>query len=318
MADSKAILVTGAGGFLGKRVCRRLLADGHTVHALEFREDAIRSIPIPEGAPGTLVPQILDLTNATSLDNLFEAAPIQSVIHLAAYGVRADRLEVDKMLNVNATATAMLAHAAKKAGIERFLLIGSGSEYLPVARPTTESDVMGAINLYGASKISAWYTLDYLRRMESFPLVTLRPFGFYGIGEVVPRLVPYVLEQAKAGQTMEFTEGTQIRDWLFVDDLVDAIVRALLMPQALGEVFNIGYGPSGACTVREAVETAVRVAGGDLSLAKFGAIVRERAEPPYFVCDPSKAMTLLKWRPKTGLREGLELTAESLWGAKDS
>lgn len=301
MSAVNPILVTGASGFVGSHLVRALVRQGHDVVSIFHKggsEEDKRHFR-------------LDLRDSAALEKLFRQFHFSSVIHLAAAGVSADAETFDGLSAINVEATAALGRLAIANNVDRFLHIGTGFEYRPQAHPIDESTPLGAPNLYGASKAAGWMLLDALHRLAGLPLVTLRPFSLYGPGECAAKLVPYTILQALSGEPIRLTLGSQVRDYVFIDDVVEAVRLALSAPCAVGRVFNIGSGPADARSVRSLVEEILESMGAPMRLCWFDRACRSRRDPPYLVSDPTRAHVELGWRPRVGLAEGLARTIES-------
>src|SRR5690349_14653756 len=292
------VLVTGASGFLGSHVVRTLVRQGFDAvsvfHKTGFDEDRRHFR--------------LDLRDTAAMQKLFRQFQFSAVVHLAASGVSAEAENFEDLIAVNTLATAALARTALAHGIERFLYVGSGFEYRPQAHAMDESTPLGAPNLYGASKAAGWMLLQTLHRMEGLPLVTFRPFSVYGPGENPAKLVPYAIQQALNGEPIRLMLGSQVRDYVFVEDVVEALRLGLTAPSAVGQVYNIGTGPNEARSVRQMVQKILSLTGAPLRLCWFDRASRSRRDPPYLVSDPTKAHVELGWRPRVALEEGLART----------
>ena len=295
------VLVTGASGFIGSHLVRALVRQGFDVvsvfHKSGIEEDKRHFR--------------LDLRDTAALERLFRQFHFSSLIHLAAAGVSAETETFEALAAVNIDATATLGRPAVANNVDRFLHVGTGFEYKPQAYPIDESTPLEAPNLYGASKAAGWMLLDALRRLEGLPLVTLRPFSIYGPGEGAAKLVPYTILQAFAGEPIRLALGSQVRDYVFVEDMVEAVRLALTAPCAIGRVYNIGSGPAEARSVRSLVEEILQLIGAPPRLCWFDRASRSRRDPPYLVSDPTRAHIELGWRPRVSLAEGLARTIES-------
>ena len=305
MSHDSVCFVTGATGFIGSHLVDRLLSEGLTVVALTSGEtNRWRLPPSHEG----LTVRTADLANNAAMDSLFSEFAPGTVFHLAASGVRADAAQKDTAFTVNVAATLNLARTAARHNVNRFVYVGSGFELRPQAVPLNEQASLGSANYYGATKAAATVFLEYMERSEGLPLIVCRPFSVYGTREDATRFVPFIVQKALRGEPMELTLGTQVRDYLFVSDLVDGLFRAKNAP--VGSVFHFGAGPQGACSVRMVVETVLRLTGFDPSLALWGKRTAPRPEPQYFVADSAAAQMRLGWLAKVSLNDGLAQTIE--------
>ncbi|MBC8138353.1 MAG: NAD(P)-dependent oxidoreductase [Fibrella sp.] len=305
MSHDSVVLITGATGFIGSHLLQRFLSEGYSVIALTSGEN--NKWRLPQDQTRLTVRQA-DIADENAVASVFTELRPDLVYHLAAGGVRADVEGGDTTFGVNVVATLGLARAALRHGVERFIHIGSGFELRAAAVPLDESAKIGSTNYYGATKAAATVLLEYLERVEELPLVICRPFSVYGPGENPGRFVPYVIRQALRGEAMELTMGTQMRDYLFVADLVDGLFRAKNAP--IGSCFHFGAGPQGAYSIRSVVETILRLTGAPADLALWGKRTPPRPEPQYFVADTSEAQNRLRWQAKTLLEDGLTQTIQ--------
>jgi nucleoside-diphosphate-sugar epimerase len=292
------VLVTGGSGFVG----------GHLVRSLARLGIDTVSVFHHAGRQEDRYHVRVDLRDALAVQQLFREFSFSAVIHLAASGVSAETESFQDLVEVNTLATAALGRIALAHGIERFLYVGSALEYRPQAQPMDESTPLGAPNLYGASKAAGWMLLETLHRLEGLPLITFRLFSAYGPGERPEKLVPYVMMQALRDAPIRLTLGSQVRDYVFVEDVVEALRLGLTGSANIGQTYNIGAGPQEARSVRQIVEEILAMMKAPERLCWFDRASRSRRDPPYLVCDPTKAHIELGWRPRVSLGEGLART----------
>jgi UDP-glucose 4-epimerase len=285
------VVVTGAGGFVGRRLLLRLVREGHDVIA------AVRGVWGLPGLEGTL-PDLRFVPWAAG-----ESLPLRGVdvvIHAAAHRpVRYDDpTEAEACYRVNALASGQLAHAAAEAGVHRFVYL-STSAYRPLPRPAREDDPVWPArraSAYQGSKLAGeWLVEAASPRIE---VTIVRPSAIYG-RDMKPGLVRAVVERLRAGQEVVIGDGGRFTtDLVFVDDVVDGIARAV--KREVSGTFNLGSGePITSLQLAEVVADAL---GRPRSLI--------RVEPPSgepasaSVLDVTRAREALGWSPRS-LRDGL-------------
>lgn len=275
-------LVTGANGFVGSHVVRALLDIGARVVAM------VR--------PNATLARLAAVRHSISLTNVPVAA--DTVFHLAASGV--DGRGGGTVIEDNVALTRRLLTESVSFHPRRFVHCGSCFEYGPGLKQT-ETAPLEPLNDYGVAKSAC--TLLVNSHARRLPVVTLRLFTVYGPGEDRRRLIPTALSHAREGSVMPATPGHQSRDFVYVSDAVDAILRAAIAPVASGAVFNVCTGV--ATPIRDAVETVFDVAGG--GQASFGSIPQREPEWMELSGDPRKARDILGWQSVTGLADGVRL-----------
>ncbi|AKT37131.1 NAD-dependent epimerase/dehydratase family protein [Chondromyces crocatus] len=307
----RSALVTGATGFIGSALCRRLVAEGVRTVALVRAESAVERLA---GLDVTVV-----RTDTFERDALRAALrgvdEVEAVFHLAAYGVHPDQRDAGRMIEGNIAFVAGLLSALEGRPMQRFLFAGTCSEYGPVAEPErlTESSPVAPRSIYGAAKAAASLFGAALARTLALPFVTLRLFGVYGPGEGEHRLVPYLVRCLQRGETPTLTGGEQVRDLTFVDDVVEALVTAAVTPAlAPYEAYNLcGGRPARIRDVAEGVARALGRPDADLGL---GRRPYREDEPMWLVGDGERFMSATGWRPEVDLDEGLRRTVAALSG----
>jgi UDP-glucose 4-epimerase len=289
--SGRRLLVTGASGFIGARLCRRAIEAGAIVHAVSrgTRNEA-----------GDVRWEQGDLTDDTVARDLVRRLQPDLVIHLASEvsGGRDLRL-VLPMLRANLLAAVNLMVACAQAGCPRVVLAGSMEE------PDLGDPDAVAQSPYAVAK---WAALAYARHFQALhelPVVHLRVFMVYGPGQLdLRKLVPYVTVSLLRGDAPKLTSGARAVDWIYVDDVVDAFLRAAVAPGVEGRSLDIGSGE--LVTARSLVLRLRELVGGDTEPA-FGA-VPDRTLERIRAADPAAAAEALDWHPRTPLDEGLART----------
>jgi UDP-glucose 4-epimerase len=201
--------------------------------------------------------------------------------------------------------------AMRDTGVRRVVLASSGALYGEQAhQPIDERQAPNPNSPYGVSKIAAEYYVATLGALYGFETVSLRIFNAYGPGQELPPsyppVIPQLLRQAQSGGSLVIQgDGTQTRDFIYVDDVVDALVAAATATKVNRAVINIGSGHE--ISINDVADCVARVTGQRVSVlhnrSQSGGVSR-------LVADVRLAGRLLDWQPRTGLEQGLRLTLE--------
>jgi UDP-glucose 4-epimerase len=296
-SDPIRYLVTGGRGFIGRHLVRRLVARGADVHA------TTRAQPHEQAGVQWWC---VDLGDPKATGIVMQQVRPDVVIHLAsrAEGARSLSLVVP-MLNDNVvSAVNVMAAAADVPGC-RVVLAGSLEEHADLEPGS------GARSPYSASKIAATTYATLFRDLAQLPVVVMRLAMVYGPDDPhTTRLVPYVTDSLLNGLAPALSSGTRRIDWVYVDDVVDALLAAAVEPAALGRVLDIGTGDP--ASIRDVVSLIADVTGTRVA-PKFGQLPDRRGDRD-LVADPEPAERYLGWVARTSLRAGIERTVE--WHAR--
>lgn len=296
-------IVTGATGFIGSALARRLAENG------------VRTVcPVRAGSPRAaaldgihgLEPVRLASFSTAELEGALGAVPADVIFHLASYGVDPSERDPEAMIEGNIALLARLVALAARRPVQRFIHIGSCSEYAPAREPERlgESHLVAPTSLYGAAKAAAGLFGGGLARQLGVPLVTLRLFGVYGVGEAPHRLIPYLLDCLSRGVMPELTSGEQTRDLTYIDDMVDAILAAASAPgiEAHG-VYNVGSGVP--VQIRAVARATACLLDKPESALGLGRRPYRSDESMWIVADPSRFQAAAGWRARVSLDEGI-------------
>lgn len=286
------VLVTGATGFIGTWICRRAIESGAVVHAVS------RS-PQDEDESGVRWEQC-DLTDEASTNELVRRVEPDRVIHLAGMVTGGRDLKlVLPMLRANLLATVNLMVACVKTGRPRVVLAGSAEE------PDPWDTEDAAHSPYAVAKWGAAGYARHIGALHDLDVAHLRVAMAYGPGQRdLRKLVPYVTVSLLRGESPQLMSGTRPMDWIYVEDVADAFLRASVAPDAAGRSLDIGSGE--LVTARSLVERLSALIGGDAE-PEFGAVPDRRLEPAR-VADPAPAEAAMGWRPRVSLDDGLDRT----------
>jgi len=297
------VLVTGGAGFIGSHVVDRLLADGHQVHVVDNLSTG-RSSLVAEGARL----HVCDI-RSPALDAVFASARPEGVVHVAAQA-SVSRSVTDPLhdASVNVLGTVALLAACRRHGVSRVIYTSTGGAAYGDTSvvPTPEDHPTNATSPYGVTKVAAERYLECWSGLAGVPALTLRLANVYG-----PRQNPL----GEAGVVAIFThrllrgepcvingDGEQTRDYVFVADVAEAIVRGFERPEARGAI-NVGTGVE--TSVNQLYTRLTQAMGIDRPATHAPA---KPGEQHRSALDPTCAKMLLGWTPATSLDAGLERT----------
>lgn len=288
-------LVLGAGGFVGSHLCARLRADGW---------DVVGTVR-PGADGGTPV----DLADPAALDAAVRAVDPDVAFHLAAGRARTTADERRATAAVNTTSGLHLVEALG-ARCRAVVRLGSSTEYAAVDGPTTERAPLAPRGFFGATKAAGSLLLVAAAQERGLRSAVLRAFQVYGPADHAGRLVPTVLRAARDATVLPLTAPGSRRDWVHVDDVVEACVRAAAADHlATGTVLNLGTGRQ--TTNEELVAAAERATGRRIRI-DVGAHPGRSWDTGSWVSDPSLARRLLGWQAAVELEDGLRRCWEDL------
>jgi len=290
------VLVTGATGFIGGRLVTRLVAEGAVVHATLHRR------PLPRARAGpTVEAHTTDLADPAATSRLIERVRPDIIVHLASHvaGSR-DQALVLPTLRASLMSSVSLLDAASRARCRRFVQIGSLEE-------PADEDTAGCVpsSPYAAAKWAAALYGRMFHALYGTPVVLARLFMVYGPGQWDTRkLVPYTILSLARGEMPRFTSGSRAVDWVYVDDVVEGLIRLATAPRLDGARVDLGSGQQH--TVRAVVE-AIFEQMAPAQTPTFGGR-RDRAMEQVRLADVAQTERLIGWRPVTALPSGLAKT----------
>lgn len=299
------ILITGATGFVGANLVRRLCAKSHEVHIFTRKTSSQWRIKDVH----RLKNHVVDLLDKPRLKNLCLKIKPEVVYHLATAGIYDGcHIHENKQFENNFTGTWNLIEALSKVDYRCFVNTGSSSEYGPKSFAMRESDVCEPVNIYGISKLASTLLCQHVGRKEKRPIVTLRLFSPYGPWDEKVRLIPYSVMRCLEKKPLELAHPGSVRDYVFIEDCLDLYEEVVLKAGRLqGEIFNV------ACGRQHSVETVVsQIRKKCQSKSLF--LWQERPGREFdqgvtsWRANMLKTFSVFQWRPKTKLSAGLDQT----------
>ena len=313
------ILVTGGAGYIGSHAVKALAKAGHEICVFDNlstgHEWAVLSGKLVRG----------DLEDRSAIDRVIRDFRPEAVMHFAAYiQVEESVREPLKYYRNNVANTLNLLEVLRANGVGNFVYSSTAAVYgIPEKIPVSEDAPMSPINPYGMTKVMIERVLADLAATANFRYVALRYFNVAGadsggqLGQAYKEATHLITRALKTalgefpklyvyGTDYPTPDGTCIRDYIHVDDLAEAHVRAMgyLLGTGKSVVMNCGYGSG--YSVKEVVDTAKRVTGIDFPVEETG---RRAGDPPALIADSAKLKRETGWSPKYNDLEYIVRTA---------
>lgn len=305
--SAKRALVTGAGGFIGSHLVETLVANGYTVRALVHYNSA--------GSEGNLRHAARDVVSEVEVvfgdvrDEHFclkLTQGIDVVFHLAALiGIPYSYVAPSSYVQTNIAGTLNLLNACVHNGVAHFLHTSTSEVYgTALYKPIDEKHPLQGQSPYSASKIGADKLVESYCRSFDFNATTIRPFNTFGPRQSMRAVMPTIITQALASNTIHIGSVHPKRDLTFVLDTAHAYLKAAGRSDLRGETINVGTGAF--FSIAEAIETVGRILGKELVIVEDKKRIRpERSEVLELLCDNTKAKELLHWTPQFTFEQGI-------------
>jgi UDP-glucose 4-epimerase len=292
--SGKTILVTGASGFIGHHLCKKLAASGCEIHGISRsrRQDTKNGIKWWHS----------DLMEPVALQQIIKSIKPDIVYHLS--GCSSGSREIKLVLPTfqsNLISTVNLLVALDKVGCERILLTGSMEE------PRSNEIDFSSISPYAAAKWASSIYGKMFHALYSLPVVMLQVFMTYGPQQTnLAKLVPYVINSLLKNEIPKLTSGSRKIDWVYVEDVIDGLIATAQAKDVVGETVEIGSGE--LLTISDIVEKLVDQINPTIK-PEFRAI-EDRPFEGVRKADVKRTYELIGWRAKIPVNEGLQRTAK--------
>lgn len=299
-------LVTGATGCVGAALVRSLLADGCRVAVVVRPGRGSAEL----GAAGLTVLDV-PLHDAGALAAATNSVRPRHVFHLAGAGVNPQSRDLASLVQGNVHTTVALLEVAAVWGCERLVVAGSSAEYgLVGPAPVDAAAPLRPTSAYGATKAAGSVLALGLGAAAGIPTVVVRLFNVFGPGEGPWRLLPHLAAKLARDQPCDLTAGTQVRDFLYVDDAAAALRSGTCAPPGTTHNACTGIGRS----VRSVVTRAAELLGAAPNLLQFGVLPARIDEPAVLVGDPASLYAATRWRATSDFDTALATTLHKLGG----
>ena len=300
------ILVTGASGFIGSNLTRNLIKTEDQVSILMRKKSNLWRINdvISECNVHTV-----DLLDFEEIRNIISKVKPEIVYHSASFGVYQNQKDISKMTQTNVVGTSNLLMALREnSELERLVNLGSVFEYGSKSNSIKETDPTQPFDSYSVTKVSQTKLVEEYSRQKKLPAVTLRIFTPYGIIEEPGRLISDMMVATVKKKPLKIRSRKSKRDFVYIDDVTSALIKASNKPGIEGEIFNIGSGS--ATSVEDLVNLVCKVTDINLEVSWPDENQRENDKMnANGFADIQKAKKI-DWKPEVSLKDGLSKTYE--------
>ena len=287
------ILITGGTGFIGYHLAKKCLD-------LKWSVDSV-SISLPKKNKRLKNVKYLnfDISKKKEIKKIL-SLKYDYVVNLAGY---VDHSHKKKTIKSHYNGCKNIAEFFLNSNIKKFVQIGSCIEYGKIPSPQSENQKKfpKTYSFYGKAKLLSTKFLLNLNEKFNFPSTIMRLYLVYGPNQDLNRIVPITINNAIKNKKFDCSPGHQLRDFIYVDDVIEAIIKILKNKNASGQIINIGSGK--AISVKKTINTICKLAEGGRPI--FGKINLRKDEIIKLYPNISKAKKILKWKPKVSFNSGI-------------
>jgi nucleoside-diphosphate-sugar epimerase len=311
-------LVTGASGFIGRWVARALVRAGADVVVTARDADALHALRRDYEIRGTTA--VVDLSDEAALEALVRDVAPAVTFHLAGYGVDPTERDAAEARRINALSVGWIADAIARWGDRswrgaQLIHAGTALEYGAAKGNLSEGTAPHPTTVYGLTKLEGAMSLMERCARGDLRAVSARLFTVYGPGEHQARLLPSLIKAAHRGERIALTSGAQRRDFTYVEDVAEGLLRVGVAEAPAGCLVNVATGE--LTTVRSFVEIAARILGLPTGHLDFGALPDRREEMAHDPVTIARLRRLTSWQPGVGIAEGVRATVAFLAGSDE-
>ncbi|PGL52586.1 MULTISPECIES: NAD-dependent epimerase/dehydratase family protein [Bacillus cereus group] len=296
---NKTFLITGGYGFIGSHLARKLLNLQARI-VLFIRtpsnfwrlKDIIKNIETYE----------IDIRDRKQVQDAIKKVNPDYIFHLAAYGVNSAHTDYMHAIETNIIGTCNIIQAAKLVNCKKIINFGSSSEYGNKMEPIHENMLLTPVDIYGSTKAAATILAHQIASENSINLITLRPFGIFGESEEPHKIFSYIILQVLQNKDVNLTFCNQLRDYCYIENIIDACILAVENTTVQNEIFNIGSGT--IYPLKHYVELLFKHLKTN-SRPNYGAIPSRTNERWVPEADVQKIKNSLSWEPRINIEEGI-------------
>ncbi|MFC1655709.1 NAD-dependent epimerase/dehydratase family protein [Patescibacteria group bacterium] len=277
------VLITGANGFIGKHVCEKL--HGYNI-----------------------VPLFCKTTDFDELCEEIKEEKIDYVLHLGSHvNLEKSYEKAKKTIDENILGTVNLLEAVKDKGVKRFIFFSTEEVYGNNKPPYSEEMLPDPTSPYAISKLCSEHYCKLYGRLYDMPYTVLRVSYVYGFGQKEERLIPYLFRELIRNKEVVLNADSQKRDFIYIDDLIDAIRKVMASEEAANQIINIGdiqnHYPS---EIAEQIKSITK-SSGNIRLSEEQV---RKGEAEEWSLSTEKARRILKWKPRTDMHEGMRVLSQ--------
>lgn len=294
-------VVTGGTGHVGSFLVRRLLADGHTVHLLLRMESDLWRL---HDLKGSITRHVCSLDDPLELQACMRAAQPEMVFHLAWGGITAERRNTPEQVSSNVRQALAVLEAAHAAGCGAFISVGSQAEYGRVDGSIREEHIAQPETAYGIAKLALSQLAAKYCELANMRCVWLRLFSAYGPMDTATHMLPVLIQTLLQGERPALTRCEQQWDYLYIEDVAEALYQAAMTPAASG-IFNLSSGA--AIPLLEVVIRVRDLVDPELPLG-IGEVAYREGQVMHLEGDITRLRAATGWQPRVRLEDGLART----------
>ena len=300
------ILITGAGGFIGANLVHDLINTKDQIHILIRKESNLWRL---NNIISKCYVHFVDISKIKEVENVISEIKPETVYHCATYGVYPNQKDTQKIDQTNLIGTKNLVSSlAKNTDLKRLVNLGSVFEYGSKLGLIKETDSTQGLDHYGKSKILQTKIIEDLSQQHNLPAVTLRIFTAYGNFEEPGRLISDIMVAIIKKNPIKILSSSSIRDFIYINDVIDALKKISVKPGINGEIFNVGSGR--ASSVENIVNLVCNITDTDSEVIWQDKNDREHDKAGTKGYANIQKIEKIGWEPKTSLEDGLEKTYE--------